>query len=343
MGDSEVLRSRTLLLPKHRKVDVNPSSHRLYTYLTDFIPTTIMLSNHIQSWKSSGHYITYGPFGHQMFVKEVGNADASADQTLLLIHGFPESSYSYHAVIDGLLGRFDRIILFDMLGYGLSDKPTEGYTYSLFEQADTALTVWRHFGIKGGHMLSHDMGDSVATEIVSRHVSGLMPAWFSDGLQSLTFTNGSMILDLAQLRITQKALLSKYGYLLRKLTTFKIFDQQVRSAHGNDRLSADDIQALWDLNVYNDGHQKTYLTIRYLNDRKRFEKSRWLPALSSTDLRIHICWGDADAVARIEMAHYLKTNVCPDATLTIMKGLGHFCQLGSPVQWCDYVLSFYKK
>ncbi len=92
----------------------------------------------------------------------MGNPKAVADNTLLLIHGFPESSYSYHAVVDGLMERFDRIILFDMLGYGLSDKPTEGYTYSLFEQADTVLEVWKHFGISGGHMLSHDMGDRLS-------------------------------------------------------------------------------------------------------------------------------------------------------------------------------------
>jgi len=300
-----------------------------------------MLTTHLQSWKTSGHFIPYGPFRHQLFVKEMGKKEATANNTLLLLHGFPESSYSYHAVLDGLMKRFDRIILFDMLGYGLSDKPTVHYTYSLFEQADTVFAVWKHFGVKGGHMLSHDMGDSVATEIVARHVNGIMPGWFSEGLQSLTFTNGSMVLDLADLRITQKILLSRYGHLMRKLTTFKLLDQQVRSAHGNGRLSSEEIQSLWELNTYNDGHQKTYLTIKYLNDRKRFEKTRWLPALSKVELPIHICWGDADAVARIEMAHYLKKNICPTARLTIMKGLGHFCQIGSPEEWLGHVIGFY--
>jgi pimeloyl-ACP methyl ester carboxylesterase len=261
---------------------------------------------------------------------------------LLLIHGFPESSYSYHAVVDGLLEKFDRIILFDMLGYGLSDKPTKNYTYSLFEQADTVFEVWKHFNIKGGHLLSHDMGDSVSTEIVARHENGLMPAWFSEGLQSLTFTNGSMVLELASLRITQKILLSNYGYLMKNLSTFTIFNQQIRSAHGNENLSADEINVLWEANTLQDGHKKSYLTIKYLNDRKRFEKTRWLPALAQTKLPIHICWGNEDAVAKVEMAHYLKEKICKNATLTIMEGLGHFCQLGSPEKWVKYVSNFYK-
>lgn len=300
------------------------------------------MSPQLNQWKSSGEYIPYGPFRHQLFVKQVGNSNATTDKTLLLIHGFPESSYSYHAVVEGLLEVFDRIILFDMLGYGLSDKPTENYTYSLFEQADTAFTVWKHFGVKGGHMLSHDMGDSVATEIVARHENELMPAWFSDGLQSLTFTNGSMVLELADLRITQKILLSNYGHLLKNVVSFKIFNQQVRSAHGNQNLSDEEIQTLWELNELKGGRQKTYLTIRYLNDRKRFEKTRWLPALAQTKLPVHICWGDEDAVARVEMAYYLKENICKGATLTIMKGLGHFCQMGSPKKWVEYVAAFYR-
>lgn len=301
------------------------------------------MTSSMQDWKSGGEFITYGPFQHQLFVKLIGDQEASPDDTLLLIHGFPESSYSYHKIIGGMSNRFKKIILFDMLGYGLSDKPIENYTYSLFEQADTVFEVWKHFGITGGHMLSHDMGDSVATEIVARHENEIMPRWFSHGLQSLTFTNGSMVLELADLRVTQKLLLSRYGHRLKNVVNFKLFDQQVRSAHGNNNLSDSDVQHLWDFNRLQDGDKKTYLTIKYLNDRKRFEKTRWLPALAQTKLPVHLCWGDADAVARVEMAHYLKKNVCTDARLTIMKGLGHFCQLGNPQKWVEYISSFYHR
>lgn len=301
------------------------------------------LSTQLASWKAQGSYITYGPKGFRVFVMQLGDASASVDKTLLLLHGFPESSYSYHTVVEGLLQVFDRIILFDMIGYGHSDKPMEEYSYSLMDQADTAFAVWRHFGITGGHMLSHDMGDSVATEILARHENHMMPAWFSDGLRSCTFTNGSMVLDLAKLRITQKILLSKRGYLMQNLTTFKLFSQQVKSAHGNTNLSNEEVDRLWEANTLQDGHKKTYLSIRYLNDRKKFEKTRWLPALGVTKLPVHVCWGDQDAVARVEMAHYLKKNICKNADLTIMKGVGHFGQLGNPQKWLESVSRFYRK
>jgi len=75
-------------------------------------------------------------------------------------------------------------------------------------------------------------------------------------------------------------------------------------------------------------------------NRKKFEKTRWLTALRQTKLPVHICWA---AAARVAMAYYLKEQVCQEAKLTIMKGLGHFCQLGSPQEWLRYVSSFHKK
>ncbi len=301
------------------------------------------MSPKLKAWEASGEYIQYGPLGHRLFVKQVGATDASVQKTLLLLHGFPESSYSYHAILAGMMQIFDCIILFDMIGYGLSDKPTEEYSYSLLEQADTAFEVWKHFGIKGGHLLAHDMGDSVATEILARHENGLVPSFFSEGLQSISFTNGSMILEMSSLRITQKILLSSYGQWFKNIVNYAIFQHQIKSAHGNDNLSEEAIKMLWEGNQLQDGHRKVYLTIKYLNDRKQFEKSRWLPALSKTQVPIHFCWGEDDAVAIVSMAHHLKEKVCPNASLTIMKGLGHFCQLDNPEKWVEYVGNYFVK
>ncbi|MEO1655552.1 MAG: alpha/beta hydrolase [Bacteroidota bacterium] len=209
------------------------------------------------------------------------------------------------------------------------------------EQADLAFAVWKHFGLTGGHMLSHDMGDSVATEILARRENGLLPGWFSDDFKSLTFTNGSMVLDLAKLRSTQKLLLSSYGKMFSKIVSYQLFNRQIKGAQGNKNISEKDIELLWELNRLKDGNKKTHLTIKYLNDRKRYEKTRWLPALKETQIPVHICWGDVDAVARIAMAHYLK-QLQPKAQLTIMKGLGHFCQLGSPEEWVKHVGAFYE-
>ena len=298
----------------------------------------------IESWKANGTYIRSTKAGGlKVFVQEMGISSASPDRTLLLLHGFPESSFSFHLVVNGLLEGFDRIILFDFPGYGLSEKPQTGYSYSLLEQADVALDVWNHFGITGGHLLGHDMGDSVATELVAREVEKALPEWFSDGFKSYTLTNGSMVLELAGIRTIQKLLLTPFGKNISKLVNSRVFHHQIKGAHGDAPLEDVEITRLWKMNIHNEGRKITHLTIKYLLDRKLYEAKRWLPALKETEVPIHLCWGDKDKVARVEMGHYLKKEVCPKAELSLMEGVGHFCQLGSPETWLNSVLSFYQK
>ncbi|RMG24756.1 MAG: alpha/beta hydrolase [Bacteroidetes bacterium] len=295
----------------------------------------------LEEWQSKGKEYNLPPFGHRIFYLDQGNPAAPANKTLLALHGFPESSFSFHKVLPGLLEVFERVVLFDMPGFGLSDKPLAHFSYSLIEQADAALSLWMYLGLRGGHLLAHDMGDSVATELAFRQLLGLLPAGLDQELLSYTFTNGSMLLDLARLRITQRVLLSPFGPLLSRWSNYRLFRQQLRSAHGSSDLSELDIALMWNNLQQSDGHRKTYLLIRYLNDRRRFEASRWLPALARLEVPVHVCWGTADAVARVEIAHQLKAEVCPHARLSLIPGAGHFCQLGSPRQWLEKVRAFY--
>jgi len=298
-------------------------------------------------WLNEGDYLIIKPYGRRVFYRQWGDQAALAQDTLLLLHGFPESSFSFHKVISGLLTQFKRVIVFDMLGYGFSDKPAKDYSYSLIPQADVACQVWQHLGVRGGHVLSHDMGTSVLTELIARQQVSQLPAFLDQGLLSATFTNGSMVLKLAKLRLMQRLLLSPVGEVVSHFSSYSMFKRSVLSAHGGlgeHALSAIDMQHLWDSFAYSDGHKKSYCLIRYLNDRKRFEQSRWLPSLEQESLvmPVHFCWGDADQVARIEMAHYLVQRYCPQATLTTMDGVGHFCQIGSPNIWLKSVRNFYK-
>lgn len=305
--------------------------------------STNTLPKALLDWEADGQYIEVGPFQHKVFTKQYGEPTATPKQTLLLIHGFPESSYSYQANVSGLLQHFKRIILFDFLGYGMSDKPLEGYTYSLFEQTDCALQVWKYYGITGGHLLAHDMGDTVLTELIARSELDVLPAWFSTGILSATFTNGNMVMEKAKLRITQKWLLTKRGGpILGKLLNFPLFRQQVKSASSSTGMSDEAIHLMWTVICHKNGRQLFHIAIRYLNDRKRFQNHRWLPPLKDTKIPLQICWGNKDVVAPVAVAQYLKDHVMPQAKLTYLEGVGHFAQIEAPEIWLENVSPFWQ-
>ncbi|MGH3851069.1 MAG: alpha/beta fold hydrolase, partial [Pseudonocardiaceae bacterium] len=80
--------------------------------------------------------------------------------TVLLLHGYPSSSFDFRAVLPHLAGR--AWVTMDFLGFGLSDKPRP-HQYSLLEQADLVQTVVADAATGPVVVLAHDMGTSVTT------------------------------------------------------------------------------------------------------------------------------------------------------------------------------------
>ena len=73
--------------------------------------------------------------GHRLFFREAGDPKAP---TLVLLHGFPTSSYMFRGLVPALAERY-HVIAPDHLGFGLSDAPTvEEFDYTF--DALTALT-----------------------------------------------------------------------------------------------------------------------------------------------------------------------------------------------------------
>jgi pimeloyl-ACP methyl ester carboxylesterase len=73
--------------------------------------------------------------GHRLFFREAGDPHAPA---LVLLHGFPTSSYMFRGLVPALADRY-HVIAPDHLGFGLSDAPpVEQFDYTF--DALTALT-----------------------------------------------------------------------------------------------------------------------------------------------------------------------------------------------------------
>jgi pimeloyl-ACP methyl ester carboxylesterase len=93
--------------------------------------------------------------GHRLFFREAGEPDASV---LVLLHGFPTSSYMFRHLIPALADRY-HVIAPDHLGFGLSDAPAVSEFDYTFD-ALTALTagLLRSLGIDRYAMYVQDYG-----------------------------------------------------------------------------------------------------------------------------------------------------------------------------------------
>ncbi|MGI8557770.1 MAG: alpha/beta fold hydrolase [Solirubrobacteraceae bacterium] len=138
----------------------------------------------VRQWQQRGSMVEIN--GRRLFVRE----QAGEGPLLVFLHGFPSSSYDWRFVLDLLPGR--RALLADFLGFGLSEKPRE-HVYSLAWQADAIEDLVCRAGSPPAFLVAHDMGTSVATELMARELRGELNLKIGGAL----LFNGSILLDRA--------------------------------------------------------------------------------------------------------------------------------------------------
>ncbi|HVJ95929.1 MAG TPA: alpha/beta fold hydrolase, partial [Acidimicrobiia bacterium] len=146
-------------------------------------------------WAARGRTIDWADSDgntNEIFVlDQPATADAGNDP-LLVLHGFPTSSYDWAHVLPRLAAE-RRVILLDFLGFGLSSKPDLRYSMRL--QADVAEAVAADLGLTSVAMITHDMGNTVGGELLRRSLEGTLKF----EITRRVLTNGSIYIEMAQL------------------------------------------------------------------------------------------------------------------------------------------------
>ena len=113
--------------------------------------------------------------------------DVGRGPVVVLVHGFADSSYSFHETARPLLAAGYRLIILDLPGLGRSGIPPESYVYSVENQAAQVLRLTRKLGLERFHLVGHSMGGGIALYLAWKHrrrlrsVVLLAPASFEPG------------------------------------------------------------------------------------------------------------------------------------------------------------------
>ena len=275
------------------------------------------LTQRVIDWQNRGRSVDFR--GHQIHVFE----QEGEGLPLVMLHGFPSSSYDWQPLIDRLEGR--RILAFDFLGFGLSDKP-RNHVYSLAWQADLADELVRStFPNEPVSLLAHDMGTSVATELFARDLERKL-GFDIDG--ALLF-NGSIVLAKASLTRSQKVLRSRFGGLAAKFSSERIFKREFGAIFSPDHpLSPDEAADQWSLIGYNDGRALGHRLIHYLSERERLT-DRWHGAIRDWKGSLNLAWAELDPVATTSVLEAL-IELRPGVPVKRLPGLGHYPQIEDP-------------
>jgi pimeloyl-ACP methyl ester carboxylesterase len=273
----------------------------------------------VTGWSRTGELVTLA--GRRIFVR---NRPGSGPP-LLVLHGYPSSSYDWREQFEQLPGR--HLITFDFLGFGLSEKPRE-QLYSLMMQADLVeAAAERYANDEPVVLVAHDMGTSVTTELLARDLDHKLRF----KLASVLLFNGSMVIERASLTAAQKLLRSRLGPIAARLSNERSFKAQFgRIFSAAHPLTPEEAADQWSLLAHNDGNRILDKLTFYLHERVTYA-ARWHGALRDWPGSLELAWAGLDPVcteAVLEAVLALR----PAAPLTRFADLGHYPQLEDPAR-----------
>ncbi|MFG2461584.1 alpha/beta fold hydrolase [Streptomyces sp. NPDC048523] len=109
------------------------------------------------------HRTVEGPAGRLHLVEQ------GTGPLVLLVHGFPESWYSWRRQLPALAAAGYRAVAIDVRGYGRSSKPAAIDAYRMLDLVEDNVAVVRALGEESAVVVGHDWGSNIAAASALLH------------------------------------------------------------------------------------------------------------------------------------------------------------------------------
>ncbi|MDA1372945.1 MAG: alpha/beta hydrolase [Proteobacteria bacterium] len=253
-----------------------------------------------------------------VFYRTWGN---ESNPKLLLIHGFPNSSFDYYKMIPYLEDDY-HIAALDFPGSGFSDKPLDGYNYMLAENAEIVDYFVREVvEFEDFALYTHDRGVSIGLAFLGNYPDNADPGYT---INYHFLSNSGMFLPLANLLPFQLALLDTNAS-----------ERLIVARSAQPRLAEGDPEALAysDIFAFKQGNISLLYVGRYLLERQANEV-RWLENLPRSPIPVAYLWGLTDDVNPIRIANHVWDTYLNErdveSSYWVIPTAGHYPQRDNP-------------
>ena len=280
----------------------------------------------LDQWLASGSRIpvwfpagSAGTRGFEVFSRREGSGP-----WITFLHGFPTCSWDWAPVAE-LLKPHRRLLLFDFLGFGDSDKPAR-HAYSVFDQTTIVESLWRRFDIPSTVVVAHDYGVTVAQELLARLGEGRLAVQ----LEGVVLLNGGLYPEAYRPLRIQKLLANRVlGPLVNAFVNESTFRRNFASIFSRQHpVSEEELRQHWQSIARRDGVRNYHRLIQYWHQRRRY-RERWAGALEQTAVPLRFLWGMDDPISGAPMAELIRARL-PQAEFVALEGIGHYPQLEVP-------------
>ncbi|KAF5229564.1 hypothetical protein FAUST_10373 [Fusarium austroamericanum] len=269
----------------------------------------------------SGSRVAYGIYGK-------GNP-------VVLLHGTPSSSLIWRNIVPKLIDAGYKVHLFDLLGFGLSERPWNlAVDTSMTGQVSILEGLLELWGLEKTHIVAHDIGGGIA-----QRFSIFSP----ERVLSLTLID-VVSFDSYPSKQTKEQ-------MQKGLETLIKTDKNKHRAHFREWL----LSAVENRKQFEESSLDTYLDyisgpigqpslfehqVRHYDPKHTMEIAPRLGELSK--LPVQLIWGADDAWQVVDWAHKLHGAI-PGSELTILDDTGHFSPEDQPEKISELLVSFLGK
>lgn len=252
---------------------------------------------------------------------------------LVLIHGTPSHSFIWRNVVPKLNDAGYRVHLFDLLGFGASERPRDPAVDTSVAAQDAVLTnLMSHWGLDSAHIVSHDIGGAIGLRFGVFH---------PEMTRTLTVIN-TVSYDSWPSITWQKIIANGLDELTRAPDEEhrKRIAKQLRMVVQDKSIMEGDV-----LDSYLDAisgpiGQPSFFQhqVRHYDSRYTSEINDRLATLGNS-LPVQILWGESDEWQLVHWAHKLAADI-PGSALHIIPEAGHFAMEDKPDAVAKYLAEF---
>ena len=108
------------------------------------------------------------PVGDDLVLDAVATGPEDG-QPVVLLHGFPQTSWSWRGVWPALADAGFRVVAPDLRGYSPGARPQDVEAYEMRCLVGDVVGLLDHLGVRSAHVVGHDWGAAIAWHLAGRH------------------------------------------------------------------------------------------------------------------------------------------------------------------------------